>query len=382
MSINKKMNSNILKIFLIASFFSINGNLYSGTSSDLDNKNSNFDNEILNKDNNFNYANEYLLGAGDVLLILFTGAPELSGQYGIGPDGMIYLPELEGINANFLTLSEFKTKITEQYKEVLIAPNINIQLAKVRPVRVYIKGEVKTPGFYKLNLDNENYTLNTRESQNLESNNQSTTMIQNNLLFPTLYDGLKRAKGVTSYSDLSRITVIRNNSNQKGGGKIKTELDFLSLFLEGDQSQNIRLFDGDTIIVPKSKNTLKEQLLEVNKSNMNPEFVNVFVSGKVTTGGFITIPKGSGLNQAIAMTGGKQLLSGKVEFVRFKKDGEMDRRVFSYKQNSPLDTSRNPILEDGDIINVKDSLFGTSTDILNKILQPVTPILFIRELID
>ena len=382
MSINKKMNSNILKIFLIASFFSINGNIYSGISSDLDNNNSNFDNEILNNDNNFNYANEYLLGAGDVLLILFTGAPELSGQYGIGPDGMIYLPELEGLNANFLTLSEFKTKITEQYKDVLIAPNINIQLAKVRPVRVYIKGEVKTPGFYKLNLDDENFTLNTRENQNFESNNQSTTMVQNNLLFPTLYDGLRRAKGVTSYSDLSRITVIRNNSNQKGGGKIKTELDFLSLFLEGDQSQNIRLFDGDTIIVPKSKNTLKEQLLEVNKSNMNPEFVNVFVSGKVTTGGFITIPKGSGLNQAIAMTGGKKILSGKVEFVRFKKDGDMDRRVFSYKQNSPLDTVRNPILEDGDIINVKDSLFGTSTEILNKVLQPVTPILFIRELIN
>ena len=60
----------------------------------------------------------------------------------------------------------------------------------------------------------------------------------------------------------------------------------------------------------------------------------------------------------------------------------MDRRDFSYKQNSPLDSRRNPVLEDGDIINVKDSLFGTTTVVLNKILGPVTPILFIRELVD
>ena len=113
-----------------------------------------------------------------------------------------------------------------------------------------------------------------------------------------------------------------------------------------------------------------------------PETITVFVSGKVKNPGIITLPKGSGLNQAIAMTGGKELLSGGVEFVRYERDGVIDRRVFPYKQNSSLDSTKNPILEDGDIINVKDSLFTSSTFVLNKILQPVTPILFIQELID
>ena len=40
------------------------------------------------------------------------------------------------------------------------------------------------------------------------------------------------------------------------------------------------------------------------------------------------------------------------------------------------------ILEDGDIVNVRDSIFGTTTYVLGKVLAPVTPILFIEELID
>ena len=329
------------------------------------------------------FGNEYLLGPGDTLLIKFEGIPELSGEFGVGPDGIIYLPQINSFNVNRLTLKELKAIITDKYNEILINPNINIQLASVRPVRVYVKGEVKQAGFYNLNLGPENNTINSAELQDINySESIGSLPFQNSSYFPTLYDALKQSRGITPYSDLTKITVIRDNSLSNGGGKISTELNFLSLFLEGDQSQNIRLFDGDTIIVPKSEVSIKDQLLEVYKSNMNPANINVFVSGKVKSPGIIVLPKGSGLNQAIAITGGKELLSGRVEFVRYKKDGEIDRRVFSYKQNSSLDSSKNPILEDGDIINVKDSLFTSSTFVLNKILQPVTPILFIQGLID
>ena len=333
--------------------------------------------------NNINFGDEYLLGPGDTLMIKFNGIPELSGEFGIGPDGMIYLPQINSFNVNRLTIKELKTIVNEKYKEILIDPNINIQLATVRPIRVYVKGEVKQAGFYTLNLGPENNTINSADLQDLDYYESIASLpFQNSSFYPTLYDALKESRGITPYSDITKITVIRNNSLSNGGGKISTELNFLSLFLDGDQSQNIRLYDGDTIIVPKSDVSIKEQLLEVYKSNMNPARVNIFVSGKVKSPGVIALPKGSGLNQAIAMTGGKELLSGRVEFVRYKKDGEIDRRVFTYKQNASLDSSKNPILEDGDIINVKDSLFTTSTFVLNKILQPVTPILFIQGLID
>ena len=123
-------------------------------------------------------------------------------------------------------------------------------------------------------------------------------------------------------------------------------------------------------------------MLEVKNSNINPTFVNVFVSGRVPNGGYVSVPRGSGLVQAIEVSGGKQLVSGRVEFVRFMRNGEIDRRLISYKIDSALDSRSNPILEDGDIINVQDSLFGKSTEVMEKVLKPVTPILFIQSLLD
>ena len=142
------------------------------------------------------------------------------------------------------------------------------------------------------------------------------------------------------------------------------------------------MMDGDTIIVKKSDISLKDQLLEVNRSNMNPKTVSVLVSGSVGSPGLVTLPKGSGLNQAIAASGGKNLLSGRIEFVRFKRDGEFDRKVFSYNPKSNLDSKSNPILVDGDIINVYDSILGKSTAVLNKIVTPVAPTFYLLELLD
>ena len=109
-----------------------------------------------NSFSNNNIGNEYLLGAGDSILLNIFGLPELSGEFGIGPDGMIYLPQLkDGIQVNLLTLEEFKKKLIDEYKKILVEPNITIQLAKIRPVRVY-KRRSKTTGFYNLSISDQN----------------------------------------------------------------------------------------------------------------------------------------------------------------------------------------------------------------------------------
>ena len=375
----------VKSLVLIFLFISLN-QFSNAQSSKTNTKNSNNDWEVDNNFKNNKIDHEYLLGAGDSIFLNILGLPELSGEFGIGPDGMIYLPQIDGIYVNLRTIDELKLKIQNEYKEILIDPNLTIQLSKMRPVRVFIKGEVKSPGFYILSISEENYTINSFEDQIPSSIALSAPrglqLSQNNLLLPTLYDALKMAKGFTPYSELSSITVIRNNSDSNGGGKIKTELNFLSLFLSGDQSQNIRLFDGDTIIVNKTIKSLKNQILEVRNSNINPSTVTIYISGKVSSGGYVSIPRGSGLVQAIESAGGKDLLSGKIEFVRFIKNGEIDRRLFSYKINAPLNSRFNPILEDGDIIAVRDSFFGKSTEIINKVISPISPLLFIRGLID
>ena len=57
---------------------------------------------------------------------------------------------------------------------------------------------------------------------------------------------------------------------------MKANINLLSLLLEGDQSQNIRVFDGDIVYIPKTKTVVREQILSINKTNINPEFVVVY----------------------------------------------------------------------------------------------------------
>lgn len=92
-------------------------------------------------------------------------------------------------------------------------------------------------------------------------------------------------------------------------------------------AQNIRLFDGDVVSVGKSDVVLREQLLKAGQTNLSPQFIQVYVSGRVVTPGGVTLPQGSALNQAINLAGGTRLLKGKVEFIRLTREGEVDQRI-------------------------------------------------------
>ena len=104
-----------------------------------------------------------------------------------------------------MSLDEFKAVVINKYERILNDPNISIQIGKIRSVRVFVKGEVKIPGFYNLGLDSQNYTINSLENQSIENSEQGNIkfLYMNNLLFPTVYNALKIASGITTYSDLS-----------------------------------------------------------------------------------------------------------------------------------------------------------------------------------
>ena len=193
-------------------------------------------------------------------------------------------------------------------------------------------------------------------------------------LFPTVFDAIRGAQGITPYTDLSQVQVIRKRAEGLGGGRIKTNLNFLSLITEGNESQNIRLFDGDALNIGRSPIVLKDQLIKAGQSNLSPQFVEVFVTGRVNIPGGIKIPQGSSLNQAISLAGGTKLLKGKVEFVRFNREGTIDRRIFAYKPGAAADAPNNPILASGDLIRVNDSVLSGGIDVLNELTGPVVGI--------
>ena len=116
---------------------------------------------------------------------------------------------------------------------------------------------------------------------------------------------------------------------------------------------------------------MRDQLLRAGQTNLSPQFMNVFVSGRVKTPGGVVVPQGSVLNHAIILAGGPKLLRGKVEFIRFTPKGQVDRRIFSYKANAAPNSPNNPILMAGDLINIRDSPLSATSTVLNELTAPV-----------
>ena len=333
----------------------------------------------------------YILGPGDSLQIELLDIPELSGTFSIGPDGTLYLPRLRALYVEGLTVEELRFFLAQQFKSYVRNPELYVRPVGYRPIRIYVGGEVRRPGYYTLSSQQTATTLqiNNNLSQETSTNpiNPPTTStfasppINNTAAgsfgtattahpWPTVFEAIQSAQGITAYASLSQITVTRRQSLSSGGGKIKTDLNFVRLINEGDDSQNIRLYDGDVVIVNKSDVVLREQLLRASQTNLTPQYLEAFVSGRVKRPGPVVLPQGASLNQALIAAGGVQLLRGKVEFVRFTREGEVDRRLFSYQANAASGTENNPILMSGDIINVQESIVSASAGLLNELTGP------------
>ena len=333
----------------------------------------------------------YILGPGDGLQIELLDLPELSGRFSIGPDGTLYLPRLRALYVEGLTIEELRGFLTQQFKSYVRDPQVYVRPVVYRPIRIYVGGEVKRPGYYTLSGETKLSRLSkSAENQQLQSGTAmdvtrpglvqlpggasagpgGSGLSTFGAVFPTVFDAIRSAQGITPYTDLSQVQVIRKRAEGLGGGRIKTNLNFLSLITEGNESQNIRLFDGDALNIGKSPIVLKDQLLKAGQSNLSPQFVTVFVTGRVNIPGGVKIPQGSSLNQAISLAGGTKLLKGKIEFVRFNREGTIDRRIFRYDPGAAADAPNNPVLAAGDLIRVNDSILSGGIDVLNKLTGP------------
>ena len=341
----------------------------------------------------------YILGAGDRLQVELLDIPELSGIFSIGPDGTIYLPRLRALFVEGLTVEELRYFLTDQFKTYVKDPQVYVRPVAYRPVRVYVGGEIGRPGYYmlsggemlpdQLEIKEPSTTLGTRHASNvlnyLRSGRPSllddVTELQGNVKAyqipkqaPTLFDALRAAQGVTPYSNLSQVQVTRKQPLSAGGGKVRANVNFLELVISGDESVNIRLFDGDVISVARSPQVMRDQLLAASRTNLSPDFVEIFVSGRVKAPGPQLLPQGATLNQAIASAGGPKLLRGGIEFLRFNPDGETDRRRFSYNPSAGTDDYKNPVLMNGDVVRVNDSFLSAGVEVLNEITGPAVGI--------
>ena len=136
--------------------------------------------------------------------------------------------------------------------------------------------------------------------------------------FPKVFDAIQKSGGVTEYSNLSEIKLIRENSLSNGGGKIETILDLKKFILYGDDSHNIRIYDKDVIVIDKLNNPDQSIVSNAVRYRMNPQYVQVIVSGRVNIPGVFKLSRESTLNDAIDMAGGAKFVRGRIKYISFK----------------------------------------------------------------
>jgi len=156
---------------------------------------------------------DYVIGPGDRFDVTLWGRVEGSYAAEVDRNGEITLPKVGSIKVWGLTFSELKEYLLREFSKHYKGFYMNVVMGELRTIRVYVVGEVVTPGSYSLSS------------------------------LSTLYNALFAAGGPSKRGTLRNIQLIRN-------GKIIRSIDLYDFLLRGDKSQDERLQSGDTIFVP------------------------------------------------------------------------------------------------------------------------------------
>ncbi len=100
---------------------------------------------------------EYVLYPGDEIEIATPTAVELTRTQKIGPDGRISLPLVGQIMAADRTIAEVEADASAAYASQLRRPVVEVTLKTAGPIRVWVDGEVRTPGVYEMTGDLDAY---------------------------------------------------------------------------------------------------------------------------------------------------------------------------------------------------------------------------------
>jgi protein involved in polysaccharide export with SLBB domain len=195
----------------------------------------------------------YPIGPGDNLVVTVWGEVELRHDLTVSRQGQIYIPEVGLTNVTGLTVAKLKTKLKnllgKSYSSLLQEEAfLDVSLGKLRSIRVYIMGDVQTPGVYTV---------------------PAITPVFNMLFY---------AGGVTNTGSLRTISIVRRD-------RVHATLDFYKFLTGGIKFSGIRLQNDDVVLV----STMKKQ---------------VYLTGSVKKEAIYELLGPEGLSELIKYAGG------------------------------------------------------------------------------
>lgn len=169
----------------------------------------------------------YQLGPGDEVIIDIFGANQVTLQDEISPEGSINVDVLGPIYIAGMTVEEANTYLRKRLAGIYAglgrnesSSDIRLSLGQLRSIQINVLGDVENPGTYTLSS------------------------------FSTVFHALYQAGGIKDAGTLRNIKVSR-------GGKVVATVDVYDFLINGNTRSDIRLQEGDVILVPAYSNMVR-----------------------------------------------------------------------------------------------------------------------------
>jgi polysaccharide export outer membrane protein len=157
-------------------------------------------------------ADDYVLGPGDQVIVSLRGQENSELRAEINRNGQIVLPRLSPLAATGRTLGALRQDLEAAVRRAYVATDASISVGRVRQISVLVSGEVNVPG-------------------------------------QRLLTGLSSAVDAILVSGgIKKTGSLRNLRIQRGGREFS--VDLYSVLTAGNIGADLRLADGDRIIVP------------------------------------------------------------------------------------------------------------------------------------
>ncbi len=181
-----------------------------------------FNNEYLTFEPSMNIPTpgEYVLGAGDEVIIDVWGTSQFNIKESVSPDGKVFIDGVGLVHLNGLTVKQAEDCIKEKLADVYSGSQISLSLGSIRSVQVQVHGEVVAPGTYTISA------------------------------FSTAFNALYAAGGISEVGTLRDIKVYR-------GGREIASIDVYEYILNGKTASDVRLQDNDVISVGAYQNIVE-----------------------------------------------------------------------------------------------------------------------------
>ena len=161
-------------------------------------------------------SESYVIGPEDVLSIYVWKEEAFSRTVPVRMDGKISLPLIDDVQAAGYTARQLKEVLTSKLKEFVENPNVSVTVVEANSYKVYISGQVRSPGVYRLRSE--------------------TSLLQ----------FIPMVGGFTEWANQKKILVIR----REAGREKRITVNYKNIVSGKDPDSNIILKAGDTIIVP------------------------------------------------------------------------------------------------------------------------------------